>query len=159
MIGAASGVVLTLISDVTNFAITGMALEKATGSHDRSWLEIGLSTAGSAAIGAIFGHFTKGLKVNGFTAGRGSYLHVFKTQTTNLLRHGYTMSMKTTGKGIVSAIISSQVMGNVFKGTLRGTQQWYEYLSTGDTEGLNLFYIFAYEMLKRRGMPNLLPRF
>jgi hypothetical protein len=125
---------LTVGSGLSTFS--GMTLEKATGTNDRSWGEIALWTAGSATIGAVIGHFTKGLRVTGLTSGRGSFQHVMRTQFTNMIKHGYNISLKTAAKSFVALTVARQIIGNVGKGLYRGGRQWIEYFLYGDLYGL-----------------------
>lgn len=114
----------------------GMSLEKATGTNNRSWEEIALWTAGSAALNAAMGQMFKGLRVNGITAGRGSYQHVMRTQFTNMLRHGYNISVQTAAKSFVAMTVSRQTTGGLFTGARRTAIEWWEYFIYGDKEGL-----------------------
>ncbi len=68
-----------------------------------------------------------------------------------MLRYGYNMSLKTMGKGLVSSIVSRQIVGNVGKGAMSGLNEYYEYVSTGDTNGISSFHIFMYRQLLGRG--------
>jgi hypothetical protein len=111
---------------------TGMVLEKSTGTDDRSWGEIALWSVGSATIGAVMGHFTKGLSVPGLTSGRGSFQHIMRTQFTNMIKHGYNMSFKTAAKSFVAITVSRQIVGNIGKGLYRAGQEWWEYFRNGD---------------------------
>ena len=115
---------------------TGMSLEKATGTSDASWREIGGWSLGSFVVGGIMGHATKGLKISGITSGRGSFQHVMRTQFTNLLRHGYNISFKTAVKSFIAMTVSRQITGGFSAGVRRAAQEWWEYLIYGEREGL-----------------------
>ena len=108
---------LAVASGLSTF--TGQALEKATGKNDSSWGEIVGASVVSGCVGAIFGHFSKGLRVNGITAGKNSWASVYKAGLTKL-RHGVVknMSTKVFFKGIVSSVVSRQIVGKAGKGLM-----------------------------------------
>jgi hypothetical protein len=116
--------------------LVGMSLEKATGTNNRTWEEIALWTAGSTAFSAVMGQLFKGLRIDGITAGRGSFQHVMRTQFTNMVRHGYDISFKTAAKSVVAMTVSRQLTGGVFTGIRRAAIEWWEYLIYGDKEGI-----------------------
>jgi len=109
-----------------------MALEKTTGTNDRSREEIAFWSLGSAAIGAVMGNITAGLSIPGITSGRRSFQHVMRTQFTNMIRYGYNISFKTAGKSFVAMTVLRQVIGNFGKGLFRAVQEWWEYFKNGD---------------------------
>lgn len=82
------------------------------------------------------GYATKGVRVSGITAGRGSYQHVMRTQFTNMLRHGYNISLKTAAKSFVAMTVSRQINEGFNSGLSRAAQEWWEYSKYGDREGL-----------------------
>ena len=115
---------LALGAGLATFA--GLSLEKATGTNNRSWEEIVLWTGVSAGVGAIMGQASKGLRISGITAGRGSFQHVMRTQFTNMIRHGYNISFKTAAKSFVALTVSRQITGGLFTGVRRAAQEWWE---------------------------------
>lgn len=125
---------LAIGSGLSTFA--GMSLEKTTGTSNASWGEIALWSGVSAGLGALMGHATKGLRVSGITAGRGSFQHVMRTQFTNMLRHGYNISLKTSAKSFVAMTVSRQITGGFSSGLRRAAKEWWEYFMYGDSEGL-----------------------
>jgi len=145
-IGYGIGAVSTLyLGPAAGFAIGGglstfasQGLEKWTGSDDRTWGEILLNTGVSAGIGAIFGGLTKGLKIQGITAGRNSWSAIFKSGLTKIANgNAAQMSFSVMMRGLGATIVSRQIIGNVGKGLYNGLVEWYEYFASGDTEGLS----------------------
>ena len=93
---------------------TGLALEKATGTSDMSWSDIGKLTGLAVMVSALTIGMTKYAKIPGITKGSHSWQQVFKSGWTKALRYGYNMSAKTLGKEAGYFLVSGFNTGFLF---------------------------------------------
>ena len=132
VIGGFAGGMVSLIPVVGIYAapivsgglgtFSGLALEKATGTSDMSWEEIGIWTYVSIGFSALTLGMTKYAKIPGITKGSHSWQQVFKSAWTKTLKYGYNMSAKTLGKEagylLVSGFNTGFLFGSISNGLL-----------------------------------------
>ena len=118
--GALGGAVLGgtgnvgLANAVSGFATTGvgMALEKATGTSDKSWAEIGANAVTDGMISYGLGRLPG---VESITKGRNNMSAVYKSGLTKL-RNGTAkhMSFKVKRKGLISTFVGGLAMDTYY---------------------------------------------
>ena len=130
VIGGFAGGMVSLIPVVGIYAapivsgglgtLSGLALEKATGTSDMSWEEIGIWTYVSIGFSALTLGMTKYAKIPGITKGSHSWQQVFKSAWTKTLKYGYNMSAKTLGKEAGYLLVSGFNTGFAFTAFMGG---------------------------------------
>ena len=111
IIAGVTGAVSTFATDM---------LEFSTGVGNHTLGEILGNALLSGVVSAVFGKFANGFVVKGVNAGRNSFQQVFKSGVTKALRYGYSMSLKTAGKGFVALGLNSINLGWLLESILGG---------------------------------------
>lgn len=126
MIGGAVGGVISLINPFAGVVVgntlgtfAGLAIGKATGSNNMSWLDIGFLTIASFGISVMTAGLTQSLKIPYVTKGSHSWQQVFKSGFTKAIRYGYNMSAKTIAKGAGYLLVSGFSLGFLFNSVIQ----------------------------------------
>ena len=126
-VGGIVGALTLLLTGNKQIAVTSnaavstllrMTLQNATGAADHSPTDVFLQTLISAGTGFAFS-FVPTPRIQGITAGNGSFAHVYKSQLTSLIRGNiHNISSRTIAKGIVSDLV-----GILFKSVFDGLRR------------------------------------
>ena len=120
------GLTMGIMSGVETLSTS--LLTNLTGKTNASITSILIKSIASGLFSGLMGHFFNGTKIAGATTGRNSFLAIFKSGISKLVRQNATrMSLKVLIKGFV-AIVALKSTGTLLSGVSSGIIDWIKFL-------------------------------